>query len=272
MKILVTGVNGFLGSVLVKKIINSSHEFIGLNRDGSNGFIACNLENPQEILSILNQKKPEAIINCAAKVDFSDNSLLEQYATNTVAPAIMALWCSKNKTHLLQTSGTIVHGNKVTIFDKNSPEHTINNYGRSKLLADKSIQASGCKHTIIRFGGIFGANGPNHLGINRAITDAKLGITPTIFGNGSALRNYIHVEDAAKLLLYCIENSILGIYYAGGLETLSIAQMLTKICEVYLPNKKVNYKIGKEAIDQVVKVSSYLPKSMTFKQSLQTEL
>ncbi len=269
MKILITGANGFLGSVLRTRLHDTNHRILPLvrKRIGIND-IECNIGNISSLLGVLNEYQPEMIINCAAKVDFSGNSMQEQYNVNALVPAILASWCESNNAHLIQISGSIVNGNTATKFSNNSIELPINHYGETKLLADRAIRLSQCSHTIVRFGGIFGEGGPNHLGINSAITQAKLGNIPTIFGKGNALRNYIHVQDAAKLLIYCLDNKITGTHYSGNHQFISIAQMINDICSVYLNGVSPNYKDGSEGADQLSKVSASFPDTTPFRKAL----
>ena len=260
MRVLITGANGFLGSALFNQLQKTNHTILPfVRKKKSANDIECNVGNASNLLNALNEYQPDVIINCAAKVDFSGNSMQEQYNVNTLAPAIHASWCESNNAHLIQISGSIVNGNTVTKFSNDSIELPINHYGETKLLADRAIRLSQCSHTIVRFGGIFGEGGPNHLGINSAITQAKLGNIPTIFGKGNALRNYIHVQDAAKLLIHCLENKIIGTHYSGNHQFISIAQMINDICSVYLNGVSPNYKDGSEGADQLSKVSASFP-------------
>ena len=115
---------------------------------------------------------------------------------------IFSQYCAKEKKHLIQSSGTLVNGSQEYYSHKASllPE---NDYGKSKLKAEKFILKSKCKYTILRFGGIYGKNGPQHLGINKFIKDAFKGKTLKFKGNPYSKRNYVFVSDAAKILIKC---------------------------------------------------------------------
>jgi len=273
MKILITGANGFLGSALLNQLQKTSHTVLPfVRKKKSANDIECNIGNVSNFLHALNEYQPEVIINCAAKVDFSENTVQEQYNVNALAPAILASWCLDNNAHLIQVSSSIVNGNTVNQFSSDSIELPINNYGRTKLLADQAIRLSQCSHTIVRFGGIFGEGGANHLGINNAINRAKSNKILTIVGKGSALRNYIHVQDAAKVLIYCLDNKVRGTHYSGSHQSISIAQMINDICSVYLNNSKPEYQDGAESVDQITIVSDKFPETVSFKKSLQDYL
>jgi len=270
MKILITGANGFLGSALFNQLQKTKHRVLPFVRKKENANdIECDVGNASNLLNALNEYQPEVIINCAAKVDFSEGLVQEQYNVNALAPAVIASWCMDNKAYLIQISGSIVNGNTLVKSGVNSMELPINYYGETKLLADRAIRVSQCEHAIIRFGGIFGEGGPSHLGINNAITQAKLGEIPTIIGKGKGIRNYTHVQDAAKLIVYCVDNNIMGTHYSGSHQSISISQMINDICSIYLDNLKPEYKDGLESIDQITEVSSSLPKTKLFKEALQ---
>lgn len=270
MRVLITGANGFLGSTLFNQLQKTNHTILPfVRKKKSANDIECNVGNASNLLNALNEYQPDVIINCAAKVDFSGNSMQEQYNVNALAPAIHASWCESNNAHLIQISSSIVNGNTATIFSNDSIELPINHYGETKLLADRAIRLSQCSHTIVRFGGIFGEGGPSHLGINNAINQSKEGNVPTIIGKGEAVRNYIHVQDAAKLLIHCLENKIIGTHYAGSQQSIFIAQMIKDICSIYLSNQEPKYKDGEESIDQITKVSVEFPETLPFKKALE---
>jgi dTDP-4-dehydrorhamnose reductase len=273
MKIMILGSNGFLGSTLFNQLQKTTHTVLPfVRKKKKTNDIECDVGNVRNLLNALKEYQPEVIINCAAMLDFSENSAEEQYRVNALAPIILASWCSKNKTHLIQISSSSVNGNTLEQFSSNSIELPINNYGRTKLLADQAIRLSKCSYTIIRFGGIFGEGGANHLGINNAINKAKRGVIPYIVGKGNALRNYIHVQDAAKVTIYCLVNKIKGTHYSGNHQTISIAQMIKDVCSIYLKDLRPEYKDGEESIDQITIVSDSLPKTLSFKKSLQDYL
>jgi nucleoside-diphosphate-sugar epimerase len=264
-KILVTGASGFLARAVIAELEKSNHFVIPLyhHQADPSQDIVCDIGNPSELLNILHDVQPNIIANLAARVGFNNEELEDLYTTNSLAPAIMADYCKKMGGHLIQASGSIVHGFQHSKFGQDTPLHPDNNYGKSKLIADEFIQASGCKSAIIRFGGIFGLNGPSHLGINRAISNAAKGIVPELHGNGDGRRNYIFVEDAARIITHLTEQKSTGIFYAGG-ETLSLATMLDQICEKLLPGKTVDKKSGSNVSDQIVMTSDELPQTLKF--------
>ena len=268
MKTLVIGANGFLGGYVVDVFKRANHDVYASARSSANERIECDLSSPSQLLQLLESVSPDVIVNCAAVVDFGTDCLGVQYSVNTLAPAIMAAWCKINNAYLCQVSGSIVHGTAVETVNEDTPISIKGDYGHSKWLAEQMIEASGATAVRVRFGGIFGVNGPEHLGLNRAIRAAKNGAVPSIVGNGLANRNYIHVIDAASVLLYCVENELTGVRWSAGRETHTIAELMQTICDVYLSGRSPDFTQGSEASDQIIETSLDLPKGLGFREAL----
>lgn len=269
MKILVTGADGFLGAAVMRKLRRSYSEIVPVTRRShvGDGFVLCDLSDPIAVADLLERAKPSCVVNLAARADFSQAVLADLYAINTLCPAIIADYCRKHDAHLVQASGTIVLGFYNTNYSTNTPERPDTDYGTSKLLAEKMIMASGCNYAIIRFGGIFGINGPEHLGINRAIKQAQNGILPKVVASGAATRNYVFVEDAAAMIEKSIADKLCGIFMAGG-ETISIKGMLQAICDEWLPGQSPLVDNGAESHDQIIEVSAELGSFRSFRDCL----
>jgi len=154
----------------------------------------------------------------------------------------------------IQASSISVNGTDEVNYNIDTPLNPNNYYGESKLIADKLIIASGCKHSILRFGGIFGLNGSKHPGINVAITEASKGKVPFIVGSGMAKRNYVWVMDAATAIIKCVQHEITGVQYIGG-EIKTIKSMISDICSVFTPNHNPTTIKGREINDQIIDIN-----------------
>jgi nucleoside-diphosphate-sugar epimerase len=267
MKILVTGADGFLGKTVLDALKSAGKNVVAVSRRNTTaGAIFCDLSDPSSVLKVLRDERPSCIVNIAAQPNFSA-ALEDLYSVNTLAPAIIADFCKKNDVYMIQISSSSVHGFHHIRFNADTPYEPDFDYGISKLLADKAVIASGCKSAIIRFGGIFGANGPTHLGINRSIALARQGIPPKVFGNGTALRNYTYVKDATAMIMRCLNDELQGIFYAGG-ETISIRKMLESICNQFLGGVPPETSEGSDPPDQLLDVSPDLGQYRTFSDAL----
>ena len=269
MRVLLAGATGFLGSVTLARLRDLQFDVIATGRRQADDVVACNLADPNEVLHLLDSVRPDAIINCAARVDFTSNSQAQLYHVNTLMPSLAASWCSRGGAYLLQVSTIAIYGVGVPQLDADTPLLPDTDYGRSKLLADQLIETSGCRSAVIRFAGIFGIHGPSHLGLNSAIKEALRGKRPFIIGRGEALRSYIFVDDAASIIAHALRAGWSGVYLAGGADCVSIASMMQIVCDVFLPGQVPIQRTGPEATDQIIVSSQEVPPRHSFKQALE---
>lgn len=141
-------------------------------------------------------------------------------------------------------------------------------YSESKWLAEQLITASGVRAAILRIAGVFGADGPGHLGLNRVVKDAVRGQRPKLIGDGNARRNYIYVKDVAEDVSYTIKNSLEGTHCLAGSEVLTISQMLDQVCEVFLDGQPPDMVDGPPAKDQIIERSAAFPPTRRFKEAI----
>lgn len=269
--VLIFGAQGFLGKACVNHFRRKGHDLCAVGRRAADEITQCDMEDPAQIIKLLEATRPSVIINCAAKADFSTNVLSKIYAVNILAPAIIANYAAREKIQFIQASATLVYGART---EKVSLDNQINldtDYGKSKLLADETILASGCKSAIVRFCGLFGRGGPEHLGLNKVIAEAANGTCPEIYGSGSARRNYLHVSDAANMIFHIADKSLSGTYLAAGSEILSIAEMFQAICDIYIPDSSPRKMQGQEAQDQIITSSPELPAARPFREGLMND-
>ena len=139
---------------------------------------------------------------------------------------------------------------------------------KSKLKAETFIREINCKYAILRFGGIYGKNGPSHLGINKFITDAFANKKIHFYGNPQTLRNYIFVNDAARAIVNCMKHKVIGAFYVGG-QIQTFEKMLNKIVKIINKNKKVNFIDNNQPRSDQLIENDEIIKPISFKKSLE---
>jgi len=187
---------------------------------------------------------------------------------NAIAPKIIANYCSLNYKYYIHASSIAVNGFHNKFFSNKTSYNPDTIYGKSKLIGDFNIIKSGCFYSLLRFPGIYGFKGPDHLGINVSIKNALNNKKPVLLGKGSAKRNYIFVEDAAKIIINLIKKKTKGIFYLGG-QTLTFEKMFNDIYNLWFPNFKIVKKELKKKIrDQISITSKQFPNYTSFNDSL----
>jgi len=269
-KVLITGANGFTGSNLIKVLQGSDWEIIpmtqweiGLKNEVTVDF--CD----KGFTSVLQGLSPvDAAVHLGARVGWDGSSRADLFQPNVLAAAELVNWAKHHNSYFVFASAALICGERNPHITAGCVLNTDNDYLYSKWLGEEIIRISGIKHAILRIPGIFGKNGPSHLGINNAIAGALQGIPPVQYGDGKIKRNYIYVKDLCNIIKYCLDNTIEGTHLAGGSQANAIAEMLEIICDVLLPGKKPGIRPGKGGHDQLIDHSPLLPGGRTFKEAV----
>jgi len=141
MNILIFGRDGQLGKAFKAAIDESKLE--KLHRISYVGRAECDLINSDAIAGLLNQIKPDLIINAAAytAVDQAETEVDLAYAINAKAPEIMAQFAKRHDGTLLHYSTDYVFdGNKKTPYVESDARNPLSAYGKSKAAGEEVIE------------------------------------------------------------------------------------------------------------------------------------
>jgi UDP-glucose 4-epimerase len=277
MRILITGSTSFTGRHLVRMLEGSGHEIWHLVRT-KKGF---NKEFVWDFRTLLPEELPpcHVVIHLAAHVDFGQSLEIIHYNVNTVSTIKLADYAQAHDAYFIFASTVAVHGNKYRVIDETRPIYPENHYAVSKYLSEEVIKTYVQNYSILRICGIYGLDGPSHLGLNKALRDAfHKKTSPVLLGSGKARRNYICVEDVARWILHLVkryeaisksaEAGINEILYLGGPEVLTIEDYLKFVVEVILPGKEIERRDGPKSPDLIVKASLAPFSQLEFKKYL----
>jgi len=157
-KILVTGCNGQLGCAIQKEYGNEV-EFILTDVVEGDKISPLNIMDLDEVLSFVEDKKPDVIINCAAatNVDGCEKDWDFAYKLNALGPRNLAIAATKVGAKLVHVSTDYVFpGNAsapITEFDQPGP---ISAYGKTKYEGEKFVQQFADKWFIVRTAWLYG--------------------------------------------------------------------------------------------------------------------
>ena len=165
MNILVFGKDGQLGKAF--QCLFEGDYFSGKNHIQYIGRAQCDLSNPDAISGLLNQSKPDLIINAAAytAVDKAESEVELAYAINAKAPELMALYAAAHGTTFLHYSTDYVFdGNKKGVYLEGDLRNPLGIYGQSKAAGEEAIEAvfassSSGQFAIFRTSWVYGEGG-----------------------------------------------------------------------------------------------------------------
>ena len=159
MKILLTGRTGQVGWELERSLSPHGQVF-------AFDHASLDLADPDQIVARVREVKPGLIVNAAAytAVDRAESEPQLTMQINGAAPGILAEETKRLGALLVHYSTDYVFdGAKPAPYLETDSPNPINVYGRSKLEGERAIQASGCRHLILRTSWIYGMRGNNFL-------------------------------------------------------------------------------------------------------------
>ena len=268
MKILVTGGAGFIGSALIRHIVNNTdHQVINVDKLTYAG----NLESLQEIVNvdryvfekvdicnkgelnrIFNQYKPDVVMHLAAEshVDRSIDSPEAFIQTNIIGTfnileVSRAYWFDLDKNskktfrfHHISTDevyGDLVDADELfcedTAYDPSSP------YSASKAASDHLVRAW---HRTYQLPVVL-SNCSNNYGpyqfpeklIPLVICNALDGKNLPIYGAGNQIRDWLYVVDHARALFKVVTEGAVGqTYNIGGHNEKTNIEVVSLICDL----------------------------------------
>jgi UDP-glucose 4-epimerase len=126
----------------------------------------------------------------------------------------------------------------------------------SELIIDEYHKQFDINYTIIRYGSVYGVNADESNRIyrilNKIINDEYLELE----GDGSEIREYINVDDAAQLSTEILNSQGLNqIFILTGIEKYTYSDLIKLIEEVI--GKKINYKFKATNYDGRYKYTPY---------------
>ncbi len=159
MKILLFGKNGQLGWEL-NRALNNLGELVALD------YPEVDFEKPRAVVNILDDIKPNLIVNAAAYTDVDRAEIEKERArlVNAETPGEIANWCKKNGSILIHYSTDYVFdGKKERPYSETDIPGPINYYGQTKLEGEALIQDINPIYLIIRTAWLYSLRGNNFL-------------------------------------------------------------------------------------------------------------
>ncbi len=157
MRILLLGADGQVGHELRRSLLP-----VGVVVPCSRSDL--DLSKPESLLSAIRREQPAAIVNAAAytAVDRAETEPAIAHAVNASSVGVLAAAAAELNVPLLHFSTDYVYaGTGTTPWKETDPTAPVNEYGRSKLAGDQLVEASGCRHAILRTSWVYSTRGHN---------------------------------------------------------------------------------------------------------------
>jgi UDP-glucose 4-epimerase len=218
MRVLVTGGAGFIASHVTDLLLENGHE-VAVVDDLSTGkrenvnaratFHEADIRSP-EVEEICASFRPELVNHHAAQMDVRRAVREPEFdASVNVLGALRVLEAARRvgvRKIVFASTGGAVYGEPARLpVDEEHAIAPLSPYGLTKFVFEQYLALYGRLHgldyTVLRYPNVYGPRQDPHgeAGVVAIFAGQLLrGETPTIFGDGSKTRDYVHVSDIAR--------------------------------------------------------------------------
>ncbi|MFD2257534.1 dTDP-glucose 4,6-dehydratase [Luteolibacter algae] len=265
-RILVTGGAGFIGVNLIRKLLQNGHRVLNFDALTYAGnlsslgeceshenyeFVHGDITDHDLLKSTISRFRPERIFHLAAEshVDRSIKDPLRFVKTNmlgtaTLLEATLDFWQDMGKQEkghfkFIHISTDEVFGSlgESGAFDESSKYFPRSPYSASKAGSDHLVAAwretYGLPTIITNSSNNYGPYQYPEKLIPKVISNSIRQLPIPIYGTGSNIRDWIHVEDHCDALLLISEHGEIGASYAiGGSDEWSNLKLVRELCKI----------------------------------------
>jgi len=288
LTILVTGGAGYIGSQIAYRLTDLGYAPVILD-DLSTGFreavpagvplIVGSIEDLGLVRQLLREHRVEAVMHLAGSSVVEDSMrdpirYLRNNASATIA--LLQACLAENIGRFIFSSSASVYGSTSTgAIKEDAPKLPINPYGWSKLIAEMAIETLSAvtklDFVVLRYFNVAGADpdlrtghrGKNATTLVHVASEVATGRRPYLpihgsdypTGDGTCIRDFIHVWDIAELHVLALEHmlrggpsAVLNCGYGRGFSVLDVVRGFERVLGAELCTRLEARRIGDPAI------------------------
>ena len=250
MKYAVTGGAGFIGSHLVKKLVERGNEVIVIDNLNTGkkqniekiskkiDFFEVDIRDFNAIEDIL--KNVDGVFHEAALASVQDSFRIpdEFFDVNVNGTENIFKIAKKLGIKVVYASSSSVYGNPISIpIKENDDKNPFNPYAKTKLEDDKLAEKyakNGLKVIGLRYFNVFGPRqSKEYAGVIKLFLGRiQQGLSPLINGDGLQVRDFVYVDDVVNANILAMESDIDGEFFNIGtnsvISVLDLANIIIK--------------------------------------------
>lgn len=259
MNIVITGGNGFIGSHLLQQLALRGEALTVIDRGPprldvdwtSIRYLQGSFDDPAllsealdgaDLVYHLASTTVPGTANLDPVADIQGNLL----GTLTLLKAMHDARCER--LIYLSSGGTVYGDLELDRVDELSPTRPISSYGIVKLAIERYLvmqqRSGGLKPVILRASNPYGSR-QGKLGlqglVSTAIDRMSSGLPLHIWGDGSAVRDYIYIADLVELMVKAGYSERCGVYNAGSGQGASVRQIIDEVARALGTEPSVEY-------------------------------
>src|SRR5579859_6957143 len=256
MRVLITGGAGFFGSHIVDALRARGDDVVVLddlstgdraNLDPAVALVVADVSDRERVRGMLAGERFDAVVHAAAKTkvveSISQPALYHQVIVDGTSNALDVAQMSGARSFVNISTGGALYGETPVCATEDSALEAPSPYGRYKAEAERLAQSTpGIDAVTFRFANIYGPRQRTDLegGVIAIFAGCwKRGEPLTIYGDGTAQRDYLYVADAVAAILAALDREVTGAYNIGTGVATSVNDLVAELSALLGPPKQV---------------------------------
>ncbi|HNW30295.1 MAG TPA: GDP-mannose 4,6-dehydratase [Spirochaetota bacterium] len=274
MNILITGINGFVGTILRRLLEERGYRVSGIDiRSTDSNVRVVDITDQTAVMRNMEELNPDFIFHLAAisRVDYTNPSLLYSINVTGTLNLLTAASHLPEKPGFLLVSSSQIYGivdDASQPITEQAPIRPVNHYGASKASAEHLVQVFHYEHglpiTIVRPFNHIGRGQDPHFVIPKIVKSIRENNTTIQLGNLSVMRDFLDVRDVGDAYIRIMENfkdgSVFNIASGTAYKLSDLVEVIQEIARVKLDIHHSDSLIRKNEILKAVGDSSAFKK------------
>lgn len=283
MRILVTGGAGYIGSQMVRQLLDKGHQVVVFDNleEGHKAslpkditLVVGDIHDQKALDGLFNREKFDAVMHFAGVISMAESmeNPYKYFYINTVGALSLFEMMVKNKILKLIFSSTAgVYGNPLhSPISEDDPKNPTNPYGQSKLMVERMLSwydaVFNLRSISLRYFNAAGATldgqfGENHreethiipLAVKAALIHSEFTIYGTDYKtkDGTCVRDYVHIVDLCDAHLLAFDalekghkTDAFNVGPGVGFSNQEVVDMVKKVTDVDFPVKRGARRAG----------------------------
>ncbi|HUK56424.1 MAG TPA: NAD(P)-dependent oxidoreductase [Nitrospiria bacterium] len=250
-KVLIIGSSGFLGQRLCETLAGDGHDLVRVGRRPpssrliSGPYFQIDVTQREGLETLLDRiPEVQLVIYLAAATPYSPETrddLTSLLKTNIIGPCYLLEWLDRAGQHLegiCFASSVDVYGPVTkSPVDEHCLTRPVTNYGITKLAGELLFSDYCAKRdmpmAVLRFTQIYGPADNSPKLVTAMMRDVADGKRPTIYGDGSDLRDLLFIDDAVASIKRFVETRQSGTFNVATGQSFSVLQIASQIMKQF---------------------------------------
>jgi len=239
MRILITGIAGFIGMHTALRLTELGHDVMGFDNvnnyyepllkeqriavlvEKGIGFWRADLRDRDQMMDSISQSRPDMVIHLAAMagVRYSLEHADEYIDVNCHGTLNLIKACEQYEVEnvIYASTSCVMHGNELPWGEPEYLYPQINPYGYTKAITESQFHISKIPNAVgLRFFTVYGPWGRPDMALFDFTKNIVAGNPITLFNNGDMYRDFTYIDDIVQGIVCVVNNMTPRDMYAIG--------------------------------------------------------